>query len=57
MAVDRSERIQAFLDKLPDVKPKQLNRPAGVDEKLFQAFVEITAFLEQQGREPRLDNV
>ena len=57
MAVDRSERIQAFLDKLPDVKPKQLNRPAGVDEKLFQAFVEINAFLEQEGCEPRLDSV
>ena len=54
MAIDRSERIQAFLDKLPDVKPKQLNRPAGVDEKLFQAFVQITAFFEQKGFEPSL---
>ncbi|PWG15649.1 hypothetical protein DFK10_15785 [Salibaculum griseiflavum] len=57
MAVDRSERIQAFLDTLPDVKPRQLNRPAGVDEKLFQAFVEITAFFEKQGFEPRLDSI
>lgn len=55
MAVDRSDRIQAFLDKLPDVKPKRVSRPAGVDEKLFQAFLEITAFHEAHGREPSLD--
>lgn len=55
MAVDRSQRIQAFLDKLPDVKPKRANRPAGIDEKLFQAFLEITAFHETHGREPSLD--
>ena len=55
MTVDRSERIRAFLDTLPDVKPKSSNRPAGVDEKLFQAFLEITAFYDKVGREPSLD--
>ena len=44
------------MDKLPDVKPKQLNRPAGVDEKLFHAFVQITEFFEQKGFEPSLDS-
>jgi hypothetical protein len=43
------------LDTLPDVKPKSSNRPAGVDEKLFQAFLEITAFYDKVGREPSLD--
>ena len=38
MAVDRSQRIKEFLEKLPDVKPKRASRPAGIDEKLFQAF-------------------
>lgn len=57
MAVDRSDRIRAFLDKLPDVKPKRVSRPAGVDEKLFQAFLEITTFYETHGREPSLDAV
>lgn len=55
MVVDRSQRIQAFLDKLPDVKPKRISRPAGIDEKLFQAFLEITTFHETHGREPSLD--
>ena len=55
MAVDRSQRIQAFLDKLPDVKPKRASRPAGIDEKLFQAFLDIMAFHETHGREPSLD--
>lgn len=55
MVVDRSQRIQAFLDKLPDVEPKRISRPAGIDEKLFQAFLEITTFYETHGREPFLD--
>jgi hypothetical protein len=56
MTVDRSEQIKAFLATLPDVKPKTSNRPAGVDEKLFQAFLEIIAFHEENGREPALDS-
>ena len=55
MTVDRSERIKAFLDTLPDVKPKRTNRPAGIDEKLFLAFLEITALYEKNEREPSLD--
>ena len=55
MTVDRSEQIKAFLDTLPDVKPKRTNRPAGIDEKLFQAFLEITAFYEKNEREPSID--
>lgn len=55
MTVDRSERIKAFLDTLPDVKPKRTNRPSGIDEKLFQAFLEITDFYEKNEREPSLD--
>ena len=55
MAVDRSQRIQAFLDKLPDVKPKRISRPSGIDKKLFQAFLEITTFHETHGRKPSLD--
>lgn len=56
MAVDRSQRIQAFLDKLPNVKPKTINRPAGIDEKLFQAFLEITSFYDLNNREPHIDS-
>lgn len=55
MAVDRSQRIQEFLKKLPDVKPKWESRPTGIDEKLFQAFLEIIAFHEAHGREPSVD--
>lgn len=55
MTLDRSEQIKAFLDTLPDVKPKRTNRPAGIDEKLFQAFLEITAFYEKNEREPSID--
>lgn len=56
MPVDRSQQIESFLAKLPDVKPHRPNRPMGLDEKIYNVLMQINEFFEDHGREPDMSS-
>ena len=55
MKRDRSLEIDAFLKRIPDVKRTTKSKPRGLNEKLYETFLEIVTFYEENNSEPSLE--